>query len=315
MKAVLIDKPTGSEEIELQEVCIPSVKPGWVLVKVKAFGINHSEKLLRMFEIRNDYIQKPVIPGIECTGEIVNPSDSSFAKGDKVIALMGGMGRSFNGSYSEYALLPARIVFKIDSKLSWEELGAIPETYFTAYGSLFECLNLSKDDVLMIRGATCALGYAAISLAKAAGCKVIGTTHKEDKTSLLKDCDEVLVDDGNMAEKIRANKVLELIGPKTIRDSLKCLYKGGIVCHTGILGGVYTLDGFDPIKEIPNGCYLTGFYSNYPTQKIIDEMFEFFNKHELKPVIGCVYSFKDIRMALMDIDAHKTEGKVVIKVD
>lgn len=315
MKAVLIDKTTRAEEIELQEVCIPAVKPGWVLVKVKAFGINHSEKLLRMFEIKNDYIQKPVIPGIECTGEIVNPSDSAFVKGDKVIALMGGMGRSFNGSYSEYALLPARIVFKIDSKLSWEELGAIPETYFTAYGSLFECLNLVKDDVLMIRGATCALGYAAISLAKAAGCRIIGTTHKEDKVSLLKDCDEVLVDDGSLAGKIHVNKVLELIGPKTIRDSLKCLYKGGIVCHTGILGGVYTLDGFDPIKEIPNGCYLTGFYSNFPTQKIIDEMFEFFNRHELKPVIGSVYSFKDIRTALMDIDAHKTEGKVIIKVD
>ena len=66
MKAVLIDKPTKSEEIELQEVSIPSVKPGWVLLKVQAFGINHSEKLLRMFEIRNDYIHKPVIPGIEC---------------------------------------------------------------------------------------------------------------------------------------------------------------------------------------------------------------------------------------------------------
>ena len=315
MKAVLIDKPTKSEEIELQEVSIPSVKPGWVLLKVQAFGINHSEKLLRMFEIRNDYIHKPVIPGIECAGEIVNPSDSSLAKGDKVIALMGGMGRSFNGSYAEYALLPSKNVFRVDTELSWEELGAIPETYFTAFGSLFECLHLQKDDTLLIRGATCALGYAAITLAKALGCKVIATTHRADKLVLLKDCDEALVDEGELYKQISSNKVLELIGPKTIRDSLKCLYRGGIVCHTGILGGEYTLDGFDPIKEIPNGCYLTGFYSNFPSQEKIDEMFAFFNQYHVKPAMGKVYDFKDIRTALMDIDAHQTEGKTVIRVN
>ncbi|MBR1624426.1 MAG: zinc-binding dehydrogenase, partial [Clostridia bacterium] len=266
MKAVLIDRPTSSEEIELQEIAIPSVKPGWVLIKIKAFGVNHSEKLLRTFEINNDYIQKPIIPGIECVGEVVNPSDSSLKKGDKVVSLMGGMGRSFHGSYAEYALLPVKNVFPVLSDLSWESLGAVPETYFTAFGSLFDCLRLAKDDILLIRGATCALGYAAISLAKAIGCKVIGTTHKEEKISLLSGCDDVLLDDGTLSGKVFATKVLELIGPKTIRDSLKCLYKGGIVCQTGILGGVYSLNDFDPIKEIPNGCYLTGFFSNFPTQ-------------------------------------------------
>lgn len=314
MKAVLIDKPTKAEEIELSEVAIPSVKDGWVLVKVKAFGINHSEKLLRTFEINNDYIKKPIIPGIECVGEIVNQSDSGFEKGDKVIALMGGMGRSFNGSYAEYVLLPTNNVFRIESSLSWEELGAIPETYFTAWGSLFECLRIKKDDVLLVRGATCALGYAAIKIAKALGVKMIGTTHKKDKLSLLNECDEVILDDGNLCGKVRADKVLELIGPKTLRDSLKCLYRGGTVCQTGLLGGVYTLDGFDPIKEIPNGCYLTGFFSNFPTQEIIDEMFAFFNAKHLQPSIGKVYDFKDIRKALTDIDEHKVEGKVIIKV-
>ncbi len=162
MKAVVLDKITEGKDIILSEVQVPEVRPGWVLVKVKAFGLNYSEKLLRLNEIRADYIQKPVIPGIECVGEIVDPSDSGLAAGQKVAALMGGMGRSFSGSYAEYALLPKRIVFTIDSDLPWEALGAVPETYFTAWGSLFECLHLIADDTLLIRGATCALGYAAV---------------------------------------------------------------------------------------------------------------------------------------------------------
>lgn len=186
MKAVLLNSVTPAEEVALSEVGIPEVRPGWVLVKVKAFGMNHSEKILRLQEIENAYIQKPIIPGIECVGEIVQPSDSHFKKGQKVAALMGGMGREFHGSYAEYALLPANHVFKADTSLSWKEMAAVPETYFTAWDSLFECLNLTKEDVLLIRGATCALGYAAMQIAKAIGSKVIATTHKESKLPLLK---------------------------------------------------------------------------------------------------------------------------------
>ena len=85
MKAVVLDKPTKGEEVVLSEIAVPEVKPGWVLVKVKAFGMNHSEAILREFEIENDYIQKPIIPGIECVGEIEDPSDSGWKKGQKRI--------------------------------------------------------------------------------------------------------------------------------------------------------------------------------------------------------------------------------------
>ena len=169
MKAVVLTKPTKAEDVVLSDVEIPKVKPGWVLVKIKAFGLNHSEQILREFEIENDYIQKPVIPGIECVGEIADASDSGLNVGQKVAALMGGMGRSFNGSYAEYALLPVHHVFPVESNLTWSEMGAIPETYFTAWGSLFECLHLQPSDRLLIRGATCALGYVSVQLAKALG--------------------------------------------------------------------------------------------------------------------------------------------------
>ena len=125
MKAVILTEPTSAENVVLSEVRVPQVRPGWVLVKVKAFGLNHSEQILRLNEIKADYINKPIIPGIECVGEIVDPSDSHFQKGEKIAALMGGMGRSFNGSYAEYVLLPTSHVFSVQTDLSWTQMAAV----------------------------------------------------------------------------------------------------------------------------------------------------------------------------------------------
>ncbi len=313
MKAVVLERITEGKDIILSEVPVPEVRPGWVLVKVKAFGLNHSEKLLRLNEIRADYIQKPVIPGIECVGEIADPSDSDLPVGQKVAALMGGMGRSFNGSYAEYALVPRRIVFRIESGLPWDALGAVPETCFTAWGSLFECLHLSADDTLLIRGATCALGYAAMQIAGAMGCRVIATTHREDKLPLIANADEAVIDDGRLTGRIRGvTKALDLIGPRNLKDTLTAVEKGGIVCQTGLLGGVYALNSFDPIKDIPNGVYLTGFFSNYPSQQVMDEIFAFLNEKKLVPISGKVFCFDRIREAIEAQDAGKVNGKIVV---
>ncbi|MBQ9647858.1 MAG: zinc-binding dehydrogenase [Oscillospiraceae bacterium] len=315
MKAVLLDKVTPAEQVALTEVDIPQVKPGWVLVKVRAFGMNHSEQILRLSEIGEDYIQKPIIPGIECVGEIADASDSALTAGQKVIALMGGMGRSFHGSYAEYALLPAGHVFAVESELPWERLAAVPETYFTAWGSLFEGLRLQADDTLLIRGATCALGYAAIQLAKALGCKVIATTHRGSKLPLLGEADEAILDGGALYQKkLGATKALDLVGPKYLRDTLFSVEQGGIVCSTGILGGVFALHQFDPIKEIPNGVYLTGFFSNYPTQRTVDDIFAFLKQHQLEPAIGACYDFDNIRDACVALDGGKVNGKIVVTV-
>ena len=315
VKAVVLTEPTDADKVTLTEMDIPEAKPGWVLVKVKAFGLNHSEQILRLNEIRADYIQKPIIPGIECVGEIVDPSDSGFAVGQKAAALMGGMGRSFNGSYAEYALLPTHHVFETDTALSWEQMAAVPETWFTAWGSLFECLQLKAEDTLLVRGATCALGYAAIQIAKALGCKVIATTHRKNKLTLLHDADEAILDTGELAGTTHgATRALELVGPKTLSDTLRTVEKGGIVCNTGVLGGVYTLNNFDPIKFIPNGVYLTGFFSNYPTQDIMRDIFRFIEGHEITPKIGAAYPFGRISEALYDMDHHKVNGKIVVTV-
>lgn len=315
MKAVVLAEPTQAENIRMTSYPVPQARPGWVLVKVKAFGMNHSEQILRLSEIQSDYIQKPIIPGIECVGEVADPSDSHFLRGQKVAALMGGMGRSFHGSYAEYALLPAHHVFAVRSNLPWEEMAAVPETYFTAWGSLFECLNLMPEDTLLIRGGTCALGYASIQIAKALGCRVIATTHRESKLPLLAEADEAVWDDGCLTGKVHGiTKALDLVGPRYLKDTLTAVEKGGIVCNTGILGGVYALNGFDPIKDIPNGVYLTGFFSNYPTQQVMSDIYTFLEEHDLSPDIGAKFDFEHIKDACIALDTGRVNGKIVVTV-
>lgn len=306
--------------MHVSEIPIPEVRSGWVLVKIHAAGLNHSEALLRMFEIENDYIRKPIVPGIECVGEVADPSDSGLAKGDKVIALMGGMGRSFNGSYAEYALLPATNVFKVETDLDWVSLAAIPETYFTAYGSLTECLLLNESDTLLIRGATSTVGQAAIQLGKALGAKVITACRKEKDFGRLKaiGADVCVLDDGHLAESLpsemRPNKVLELVGPATLQDSLRCVKKPGYVCNTGILGNVFTVEHFDPIKYIPNGVFLTGFFSNFPTQEIIDSMFKLINRKHIKPLYAKVFRLDEIVEAHTLLEKGGAGGKIILKM-
>ncbi|MBO7675286.1 MAG: zinc-binding dehydrogenase [Atopobiaceae bacterium] len=318
MKALAISNVTSADAARISEVPIPEVRPGWALVRVRGFGMNHSELELRRSEIRAQYIKKPIIPGIEGVGEVADPSDTGLAVGEKVCMLMGGMGRMWDGSYAEYCLVPASQLFSIPEaawQLPWATLAAIPETYFTAWGSLFEGLRLETGDTLLVRGASCALGYATLQIAHALGCRVIATTHRESYVEPLRDfgADEVVIDDGTLFKKgVRATKALELVGPKTLRDTMCCLQPGGICCDTGILGGVFTLDRFDPIKEIPNGRYLTGFFSNYPTQEAMDEVFEFVAKHGIEPHIAKVFDFGRLVDALAMQDGGSFQGKIVV---
>lgn len=320
MRAVIIDRCCKAEDLRVTQVPMPKTRPGWVLVKVHAAGMNHSEAVLRMYEADEDYINTPIVPGIECAGEVADASDTDLRKGDRVVALMGGMGRSFNGSYEDYALLPRDHVFKIDNDLGWVDLAAIPETYFTAYGSLRQCLLLHEGDTLLVRGATSTVGQAAIQLAKAMGATVIGACRREASFDKLWNigADYCVVDDGQIARRrlqASPNKLLELIGPKTLRDSLLSVSRPGYVCDTGILGNVFSVEQFEPIKYIPNGVFLSSFFSNYPTQEIMDNLFSMIRQHHIKPLYSKVFKLDDIVEAHTLLEKGGAGGKMILDMD
>lgn len=116
MKAVVIKEAGGPEKLVYQEVPTPKVKPGWSLVKVKGFGINHSEIFTR--QGLSPSVKFPRILGIECVGIITETSDENrLPVGQKVISIMGEMGRDFDGSYAEYVLLPNDQIYPITTNL------------------------------------------------------------------------------------------------------------------------------------------------------------------------------------------------------
>lgn len=322
MKAVVLHRTCEPEDLFVERVPIPMTKPGWVLVRVRAFGLNHSELILRRHEGDASYIRLPRIPGIECVGEIADPSDSRFRTGQRVVALMGGMGRSFDGSYAEYALLPAHHVFSVCSELDWTELAAIPETFYTAYGSLFTSLLLEPGNTLLIRGGTSALGLAAAQLAKAAGCRVLSTTRRRDRFNLLHAAgvDVPLLDDGTLSSQMQAccpdgvDKALELVGVSVMAETMRFLRPKGILCMSGNLGNG-SFDGFHPIKSIPNGRFLSGFHSNDPTQEVIDDLFRKIRMGGIQPIIGAVFPFERLPEAHRLMESDGARGKVVVRVE
>ena len=342
MKAVVLEKPCNAEELKITEVCIPKVKPEWILIKIKAFGINRAEIFTR-----NGYspsVKLPRIIGIECVGIVEDPSDSHFKKGDVVFSMMNGMGRDFDGSYAEYTLVPINQVYKIDynsffsssnedtniyndnfhniknpEALKWAKIGAYPELYYTAYGSLFKSLKLKSGEIILIRGGTGSVALAAIQIAKAINTTVIVTTRDKSKESFLKEngADIVLVEDNFFEENLwkafpsGVDKVLELIGAPTLKSSLKITCKGGIVCMTGCLGG-WVIDSFEPLVDIISESYLTTFDSTFINKKIIEEMFYFITKKNIEPHISEIFSFDKISEAHKYLESNKANGKIVV---
>src|SRR6202012_3443809 len=159
----------------------PEPKEGMVVIRVKAFGINHAELHMR----KGEWAEAAEVSGIECVGIVDSCPGGEFAVGAKVAALMGGLGRTINGSYAEYTRVRAANVTLIESDLPWSQLAALPETYATSWTCLYRNLQLTAGQTLLIRGATSALGQAALKMAVITGAHVIATARSPERFPLL----------------------------------------------------------------------------------------------------------------------------------
>lgn len=243
MRAWVLDTPGGPEAFHLRELPVPEPGPTQVLIRVRAFGLNRSEWFTRIGDSPD--VKLPRVLGIECVGEIESAPGGVYEKGQRVAAMMGGMGRQFDGSYAEFTCVPATNLFPIDTSLDWAELGALPEMLQTTHGSLHTGLGAQTGDTILIRGGTSFIGLATLAMAQTSGIGVVATTRSEKKRDFLlaAGADAVFVDSGLLADEIRlryprdVDHVLDLIGATTLLDSMQCVRPGGIVCMTGILGG------------------------------------------------------------------------------
>jgi NADPH:quinone reductase-like Zn-dependent oxidoreductase len=315
----------GPEVLAIEERPAPEPERGQIVIEVKAFGLNHAEVYFRK-GVWGDVAE---ISGIECVGIVKADPDGRFVPGQKVMALVGGMGRSINGSYAELVRVPSSNVVAIETDLPWEQLAAIPESYATAWTSLVGILGLTDGQSVAIRGATSALGQAAVNVAAHAGARVIATTRNASRSGLLETLGarEVLLESTELAKRVRElhphgiDAVLDIVGNTTVLDSLAMLRRGGHACLVGFLGGGGPLT-LEPVFQMPSGTHLSVFasalvtgtpdfpLSEIPFQQIVRNVAE--GTYKAKP--AKVFRFEEIQDAHRLMESNAAGGKIVVRV-
>lgn len=320
MRAVVLAGPGPADALVIRDVPVPEPAPGWVLIRVMAFGLNRSELHTRLGLAEG--VTFPRVPGIEAVGVVAECPGGEFAAGQQAAALMGGMGRVFDGGYAEYTCVPAAQVVPFRSELDWAVLGAVPEMLQTAHGSLDVGLDAQPGQSIVIRGGTSSVGLAAAVLARQRGMTVLSTTRNPAKSGALTGAgaDHVLIDDGDVARQVRqilpagADTALELVGTPTLPDTLRSVRVHGVVCFTGMLSSQWTVRDFSPFDYLPRGVRLTvygGDAADLPAdllQRYLDDV----AAGRVVVPVGHVYRFDQIVQAHADMEANRASGKLVV---
>jgi len=322
MQAIVITAFGGPEVLQHKTVPRPTPTSGEVLVHVKAFGLNHAEMHMR----KGEWDEWNPISGLECVGVVEAAPSGKFQKGDKVIGVMGGMGRNRPGGYGEFVNVPTANVVKIKTNLPWEQLAALPEVYSTAYSCLFTILDLHKGEGILIRGATSTIGQAAVHLAVHAGARVTATTRRQERFDMLKrmGVEDAVPEETPLSQRFvpdrKFDKTLNLIGNTALLDSIHITRPGGRMLQAGWLGGLAPVKDFNPMIEMDPGVHFSLFHSKVlgtedfplekiPLQEIADKIES--GAWDAKPTY--VFQYKDIQKAHALLESHDAGGKIVIK--
>ena len=322
MRAVVLDAPGPPDALTIREIPIPTPAAGDVLIAVKAFGLNRSELHTRLGLAVG--VTFPRVLGIEATGLVAACPGGEFAVGQQVVAMMGGMGRVFDGGYAEYTSVPASQVIAFTSTLDWAILGAVPEMLQTSYGSLTVGLDVQPGQSILVRGGTSSIGMATAVLAKQRDMIVFSTTRNAAKAEALHDIgvDHVIIDDGNVAAQVRAvvphgvDTALELIGTPTLPDTLRSTRVHGVVCFTGMLSNEWTVRDFYPIDYLPRGVRLTAYGgdSGDLPPAVLQDFLDAVAAGQISVPVHRRFDISEIQEAHAYMESGKATGKLVVTV-
>ena len=343
MRAVVVRRYGPPEALELQQSPEPQPKPGEVLIRVKAIGVNFADLLQRM-GLYPKTPKPPFIPGLEIAGVVEKTSESGrpaagtpLRPGDAVAALT-----KWN-AYAEWVAIPSDQAFRLPPAMSFEDAAAIPANYLTAYHSLFVMGNLQPGDRVLIHGASGGVGIAAVQLARARGLLIFATAGGAKQDYLRKIGVDHVIDyeKADFVQTVRKfapegiEMVMDPIGGKTFSRSYECLGPTGRLVVYGfsaaagnggrrnLFHGALALaqtPRFHPLKLMGAnisviGVSLGGLQARPALlQGEVEELFRLYGAGKIRPVVGKTFPLAQAAEAHRYIHDRKNIGKVILTI-
>ena len=321
MKAIVFTELGGPDVMKLSEVPKPEVRPGMVLLKVHAVGVNFADTRFR----QGTYVVKPKLPdtpGMEAAGvvEAVGEGVTGFTPGMHVAAFTVK-------SYAEYCQAPAPMVIPLPDAVGFAEGAAFPIQVMTAYHMLHTADTTGPGKTVLVHSAAGGVGIVAVQLAKAAGARVIGTVSSDAKAALVKGhgadavinyatekfADEVL----KLTDGRGADLILDAVGKPTFEEGLRCLALFGHLILYGRAGGptdplnVATLSAK---SQKVSGFMVPAVTRNFPekTRASAEHCFALMREGKLKLHIGKTFPLAQAADAHRYLESRQSTGKLVL---
>ena len=325
MRAVEISKPGGPEVLKLTERPTPTPKPGEILVKVAAAGVNRPDVLQRS----GNYPVPPDasdLPGLEVAGQVVGLGSSvkSFKLGDAVCALAHG------GGYAEYCVIPEGQALPVPKGLSLIEAASLPETFFTVWINLYDRAKLAPGESLLVQGGTSGIGVTAIQMAAATGNRVFATAGSDEKCAA---CVKLGAEKAfnyktqDFSAEVKAatggkgvNVILDMVGGDYLVRELKCLADDGRLALIAFLRGAKAeVDLGEVLRRrlTISGSSLrprTIEYKAYAANNLREKVWPLIEAGRIKPVVYRTFPLAEAAEAHRLMESSQHIGKIVLSV-
>jgi NADPH:quinone reductase len=320
MKAYWIAPGAGSTTVELRETPMPELKPGELLVRVRATSLNRGELLGG----------KPGAPakpgGGECAGEVVRVGAgvTGFLAGNRV------MGRCAGG-FAEHSVMDAREVMHVPAGLSWEEAAATPLVFLVVYDMLVAQGHLAAGQWVLVTGVSSGVGVAALQTAKALGARVIGTSGSAEKLARL---DKLGLDVGirtrtadfhdavmKATDGKGVNVVVNNVGGTMFAECVKSLAFEGRLAIVGHMDRTHAatldLEALHSKRLAVFGVsnrFRTAGQRAETVRGFVKDVLPFFADGRLRPVVDKVFPFVELPAAIAFMESDAQVGKIVVRV-
>lgn len=314
------------EVMRLVEGPLPSPRPGEVLVKVEAAGVNRPDVAQRQGAYPPPKNASPIL-GLEIAGEIVGLGTgvTDFQLGDHICALANG------GGYAEYCAVPASQAMPFPKGYDAVKAAALPETFFTVWANLFQMAGLTEGETVLIHGGSSGIGTTAIQLAKAFGATVYTTAGSAEKCAACMDLGAARAINYKAEDFVEIVKeetqgkgvdvVLDMIGAAYFDRNLQVLAKDGCLSIIAFLGGS-TVEKASLAPIMVKRLTVTGstMRPRSPEEKrairddLMTEVWPRLERGELAPVIHTVLPFEEVVEAHRLMESSEHIGKIVLKL-